>query len=98
MLTSKLLIAAGLVLATMAHAAPTPEQCSGATELGLAALKARRNGVPLDSVLELLRQNNMHSGLPVWAVKQAYKAPNDVPEWMFRGALFGECQKRDAAL
>lgn len=89
------LIIAALLAATAAHAAPpTPEQCSEAADLAEGALKWRQAGVTEEVAMEYLRQKQIYSGLPVWAIKQAFDAPADIEPWMLTGSVFGECRKR----
>lgn len=91
----RLLIIAALLAATAAHAAaPTLEQCSEASDLAEGALKWRLAGVTEEVAMEFLRQKQMYSGLPVWAIKQAYKAEPDIAPWILKGSVFGECRKR----
>lgn len=86
---------AALLVATAAQAAPTDEQCSAAAELSAGALKWRQAGITEDVAMEFLRQQKVYSGLPVWAVKVAYDAPADMPAWMLKGSVMGECRKRE---
>lgn len=89
------LIIAALLAATAAHAAPpTLEQCSGAADLAEGALKWRQAGITEEVAMEYLRQKKAYSGLPVWAIKQAYKADSDIAPWILKGSVFGECRKR----
>lgn len=89
-------IIAALILSGTAYAAPaTDEQCSAATDLAAHTMQLRRSGITEDAVLDVLRQQEVYSGLPVWAVKQAYDAPLDAPTWMFRGHVFGACKGRE---
>lgn len=85
--------AAALLMVATAQAA-SQEQCTDATRLALAALEARQAGVDEDAAMDFLRHQGVYSGLPVWAVKQAYSAPADVPAWMLRGAVFSACLER----
>lgn len=80
--------------ANRAEAAPTLEQCSEASELSEGALKWRQAGITEEVAMEFLRQKQMYSGLPVWAIKQAYKAESDIAPWILKGSVFGECRKR----
>ncbi len=92
----RLLIIAALLAATAANAAPpTLEQCSGAADLAEGALKWRQAGITEEVAMEYLRQKQMYSGLPVWAIKQAYKAEADIAPWILKGSVFGECRKRE---
>lgn len=91
----RLLIIAALLIATSAQAAPTDEQCNAAADSAVAALEARNAGVTEDMAMDILRGQKIYSGLPVWAVKQAFDAPADVSAWMLRGFIFGECGKRE---
>jgi hypothetical protein len=92
----RLLIIAAVMFATTAHAAPpTDEQCSAAASLAEGALKWRQAGITEEVAMEFLRQKQIYSGLPVWAIKQAYDAPADVSAWMLKGSIFGECRKRE---
>lgn len=86
-------VAASLIACQPASAA-TDEACSQVTGIATTAFKARKEGATEDAALNILRQNKVYSGLPVWAVKQAFKAPIDTPDWVFQGFLFGECRKR----
>lgn len=91
----RLLIIAALLAATTAHAAPpTLEQCSEASDLAEGALKWRQAGITEEVAMEYLRQKKIYSGLPVWAIKQAYKADSDIAPWILKGSIFGECRKR----
>lgn len=90
----RLLIIAGLFAATAAQAAPTLEQCSSAADLSEGALKWRQAGITEEVAMEFLRQKQMYSGLPVWAIKQAFDAPADIAPWILKGSVFGECRKR----
>ena len=91
----RLLIIAALLAATAAHAAaPTPEQCTEAADLTEGALKWRQAGITEEVAMEYLRQKKIYSGLPVWAIKQAYKADADIAPWILKGSVFGECRKR----
>ena len=91
----RLLIIAAMMLATSAQAAPTDEQCSAAAELAEGALQWRQAGITEEVAMEFLRQKQIYSGLPVWAIKSAYDAPADVSAWMLKGSVFGECRKRE---
>lgn len=92
----RLLIIAALLAATAAHAAPpTLEQCSEAADLADGALKWRQAGITKEVAMEFLRQKQMYSGLPVWAIKQAFDAPADIAPWILKGSVFGECRKRE---
>lgn len=74
---------------------PTDEQCSAATALAMTAFEARKKGMTEDMAMDMLRNQKIYSGLPVWAVKQAMRAPGDMAPWILRGSIFGECRKRD---
>lgn len=82
------------VTASAASAAPTEQQCSAAANLSVSALQWRRNGINEDAAMEFLRSRKIYSGLPVWAIKQAYDAPPDVPAWILRGSIFNACLER----
>jgi hypothetical protein len=86
---------AALLLAGIAQAAPTDEQCSNAANLAEAALEARQAGITEDAAMDYLRHQGVYSGLPVWAVKQAYDAPANVSAWMLKGHVFGACKGRE---
>lgn len=75
-------------------APPTLEQCSEAADLAEGALKWRQAGITEEVAMEFLRQKKMYSGLPVWAIKQAFDAPADIAPWILKGSIFGECRKR----
>lgn len=90
-----LIIAAALMLASVAQAKPTDEQCSQAAELAKGALEARQAGITEEVAMEYLRHQGVYSGLPVWAVKQGYDAPVDMSAWMLGGFVFGECRRRE---
>lgn len=85
---------AALLFAGAAHAA-TDEECSQATNIAVATFKARKDGLTEDMAMKMLRDKQIYSGLPVWAVKQALRAPIETPELLLRGMLFGECRKRE---
>lgn len=91
----RLLIIVSLLAASAVQAAPTDEQCSDAAQLADGALKWRQAGITEDVAMEYLRQNKIYSGLPVWAIKQAYSAPADVSGWMLRGSVMGACRERE---
>lgn len=89
------LIIAAMLVATAAQAAkPTLEQCTGAADLAEGALRWRQAGISEEVAMEYLRQKKAYSGLPVWAVKQAYSADSDIAPWILKGSVFGECRKR----
>lgn len=89
-----IILAAAVLIPTVAMAAPTAEQCSAATELAVKAFEMRRAGVTEDQLLGELRSRKIYSGLPVWAVKQGISAPVGTSEWLLRGHVFGECLER----
>lgn len=88
-------IAAALMMASIAQAKPTDEQCAGAAELAKGALEARQAGITEAVALEYLRHQGVYSGLPVWAVKQGYEAPADMSAWMLGGFVLSECKRRE---
>lgn len=91
----KRIIAIATILASgTAQAAPTPEQCSNAANLAAAAFDMRMQGISEEFAMDYLRHQGVYSGLPVWAVKQAFDAPADVPVWMLKGHVMGECGRR----
>ncbi|BAO20638.1 hypothetical protein [Pseudomonas phage PPpW-3] len=92
---NRLLTIACLMLATAAQAAPTDEQCSAAAGIADGALKWRQAGITEEVAMEFLRHQGVYSGLPVWAVKQAYDAPADVSGWMLRGQIMSDCRERE---
>lgn len=75
-------------------APPTLEQCSEAADLADGALKWRQAGITEEVAMGFLRQKKIYSGLPVWAIKQAFDAPADIAPWILKGSIFGECRKR----
>lgn len=88
-------LAAALAMAATAQAAaPTPEECSKATNFGMAVFEFRKRGATEKQVLDLMREKKLYSGLPVWAANQAMKAPLNTADWVLRGTLMGECGKR----
>lgn len=89
-----IIVIASILFSASAAAAPTDEQCSAAAQLADGALKWRQAGITEDVAMEFLHQRKIYSGLPVWAVKQAYDAPADVSGWMLRGSVMGACRER----
>jgi hypothetical protein len=92
---NRALFLAALLLASTAKAAPSDEECSQAAGIAEGALQWRQAGISEEVAMGFLRHQKVYSGLPVWAVKQAYDAPADVSPWMLKGFVFGECRERE---
>lgn len=84
-----------LVSLERVEAAPTDEQCSSAARIAVGAFEWRQAGITEEVAMGFLRHQKVYSGLPVWAVKQAYEAPADVSLWVLRGHVFGTCRERE---
>ena len=86
---------AALAVSTTAQADESVDlKCNQATKMAVAAFQAKQEGMTEDQAMDMLREQQIYSGIIVWAVKQGLSAPDNTAEWVLKGSVFGECVKR----